>query len=73
MRLVLGLMLVSSLLAPASAEKRGRVYRVAVLSPGSIEGIIRVTLPELAKLGFIEGPIFPLQRAAEFQFPSFPP
>ena len=72
MRSVLGLMLVSSLLAPASAEERGRVYRVAVLSPGSIEGIIRVTLPELAKLGFIEGTNLSLTTRSGVPIPEFP-
>ena len=73
MRLVLGLMLVSSLLS----ARFGRRTRSGLPRGGALavffEGIIRVTLPELAKLGFIEGTNFPLQRAAEFQFPSFPP
>ena len=72
MRLVFGLMLVSSLLAPASAEERGRVYRVAVLSPGSVEAIIRVTLPELAKLGFIEGTNLSLTTRSGVPIPEFP-
>jgi putative ABC transport system substrate-binding protein len=41
----------------AAAQEAGRVYRIGVLSPsiGSIESVRRNTLPELAKLGFVEG------------------
>jgi putative tryptophan/tyrosine transport system substrate-binding protein len=37
------------------AQEPGRIYRLAVLSPGAIEVIGRVTLPELGKLGFVQG------------------
>lgn len=36
----------------ASAEK---VHRIGILSPGTSEAIRRVTLPELARRGFVEG------------------
>ena len=39
----------------AAAQEPGRMYRIAVLSPGDNEIIRRVTLPELAKLGFVQG------------------
>ena len=36
----------------ASAEK---IHRLGILSPGSSEAIRRVTIPELARRGFVEG------------------
>ncbi len=50
--------LVPSLLpAPAYAQAPERVWRVGALSPApaAIDTIRRVTLPELARLGFVEG------------------
>lgn len=43
--------------APAPAAAQGRLRRLGVLAPGrfSIEGVRRWTLPELARLGFVEG------------------
>ncbi|WP_372623561.1 ABC transporter substrate-binding protein [Falsiroseomonas sp.] len=44
-----------ALAAPARAQRR--IHRLGVLAPGrfSIEGVRRWTLPELARLGFVEG------------------
>lgn len=50
------LLLLGSICGTA-AQEPGRVYRIGVLSPsvGSIESVRRNTLPELGKLGFVEG------------------
>ena len=39
----------------ASAQAAGRNYRIAVISPGPIEAFRNLTLPELARLGFVVG------------------
>src|SRR5215472_6036749 len=39
----------------ASAQVAGRNYRIAVISPGPIEAFRNLTLPELARLGFVVG------------------
>lgn len=55
-RAVLGAALAAALTA-APARAQGRPHRLAALAPGrfSIEGVRRWTLPELARLGFVEG------------------
>jgi putative ABC transport system substrate-binding protein len=42
---------------PLGAQQAGKVYRLGILSPGSasIDSIRAVTVPELAKAGFVEG------------------
>ena len=54
-RTFLGGSIALCLAAPARAQ--GRSHRLGVLAPGrfSIEGVRRWTLPELARLGFVEG------------------
>ncbi len=54
-RALLGAALALGLAAPARSQ--GRLHRLGVLAPGrfSIEGVRRWTLPELARLGFVEG------------------
>jgi putative ABC transport system substrate-binding protein len=56
-RLAAGALLLLGAICGATAQEPGRVYRIGVLSPsaGSIESVRRNTLPELAKLGFVEG------------------
>jgi len=53
----LALVLVMTCLMPARAQSPERVYRLGILAltAGSERGIREVTLPELAKLGFVEG------------------
>ena len=55
MRLLFAVAAVVASLAPGMAQELGRMYRIAVLSPGDPEIIRRVTLPELATLGFVQG------------------
>jgi putative tryptophan/tyrosine transport system substrate-binding protein len=41
--------------APTLAQTSDKVWRLGVLSPGSLERFRETILPELAKLGFVEG------------------
>lgn len=56
-RLAAGVLFLLGSNCGVAAQEPGRVYRIGVLSPslGSIESVRRNTLPELAKLGFVEG------------------
>jgi putative tryptophan/tyrosine transport system substrate-binding protein len=55
--LAAGVLLLLGSICGGVAQEPGRVYRIGVISPslGSIESVRRNTLPELARLGFVEG------------------
>src|SRR4051812_27539388 len=50
-------LLLAALVAPAQAQDAGRVFRVGVIAPseGAVVLIRQLTLPELARRGFVEG------------------
>jgi putative ABC transport system substrate-binding protein len=39
----------------AIAQQLGRIYRIAIVSTGTLNAVVAQSLPELARLGFVEG------------------
>jgi hypothetical protein len=60
---------------PLEAQQANKIYRLGVLSPSSasVDSIRAVTVPELAKAGFVEGRTSSLTLAAELgrRYPSW--
>src|SRR5215207_7039988 len=72
MRLLFAIAAVVASLAPETAQEPGRMYRLAVLSLGDDEILRRVTVPELAKLGFVQGKNLVVDMRSNVPFDELP-